>query len=351
MGTSTQKRFQWLHNWLHINTEPTVKVYHGYGDADLVLVYGHVFKRSPLPKKTYRKNFISNTFSLIRLFMAKPYAGIRVQLQWHGQVAEAETDIDGFFKLEWKPVAPPASGWHQVTVKIAAGEHKGTTGEGKILVPFTTQYAFVSDIDDTFLVSHSSKMGKRLYVLFTKNARTRKPFEGVVRHYQLLSISNAEEGMTNPFFYVSSSEWNLYEYIKEFCRNYQLPEGVYLLSQLKQWHQLLLSGQTKHKGKFMRIARLLKEFPHRKFILLGDDTQQDPFIYASLVEAFPGRILSVYLRHIRKSRKPVVEKLIDQMKQQNVAVCYFKHSDEAILHSQRTGLIKELIVTKGAAHD
>jgi phosphatidate phosphatase APP1 len=347
MSNPAKKRFQWLFNWLHINYEPVVKVYHGYGDQDLVLVYGHVFKRSPLPKSTYRRNFLSNTLSLVRLFMAKPYPGIKLQLQWEGELIEAETDTDGFFKLEWKPGKALVSGWHLINVTIASGVHKGVSGEGKVMVPFPTQYAFVSDIDDTFLVSHSSKMGKRLYVLFTKNARTRKPFEGVVRHYRLLATSNAEAGVTNPFFYVSSSEWNLYEYIKEFCRNYELPEGVYLLSQLKQWHELLLSGQTKHNGKFMRIARLLKEFPHQHFILLGDDTQQDPFIYASLVDAFPGRILAVYLRHIRKSRKPSVEPLLERMKQANVEVCYFKHSDEAIMHSQRIGLIKELIVTDG----
>jgi phosphatidate phosphatase APP1 len=156
----------------------------------------------------------------------------------------------------------------------------------------------------------------------------------------LLSQTGAAPGTTNPFFFVSSSEWNLYEYIKEFGRNYELPEGVYLLSQLKLWYQLFFTGQTKHTGKFMRIARLLKEFPHRKFVLLGDDTQQDPFIYARLVEASPKQIICVYLRNIRKSRKPVVEELAEKMRQQGVEVCYFQHSAEAIAHSKSIGLIE-----------
>jgi phosphatidate phosphatase APP1 len=346
MDTVPQNRkpFGWWYKWMRIEPEMTVKVYHGYGDEDAILLYGHVFHRSPLAKRSYRKNFISNTISLVRMFIAKPAAGIKVKLHWGNQLVEAVTDRDGFFKLEWKSDMPLTHGWNLVTVYAVGKQGQPVPGEGKILIPYATQYAYVSDVDDTFLVSHSSKMGKRLHVLFTKNARTRKPFEGVVKHYQLLADSHAPDGTANPFFFVSSSEWNLYEYLKEFCRNYDLPEGVFLLSQLKQWYELLKTGQGKHEGKFMRIARLLKEFPHRKFVLLGDDTQLDPYIYSKIVEAFPGQVVAVYWRHIRKSRKPAVMEMAKAMTEKGVEVCYFKHSEEAIKHSRKIGLIEEAVL-------
>jgi phosphatidate phosphatase APP1 len=330
-----------IYRWIRIITTPVVKVYHGYGDEDLMLVFGHVFKRSPMPKHYYKKNIWSNTISLIRMFMAKPYPNAKVQLEWYGQTIEAETDTDGFFKLEWKSETLPKDGWHEIRVKLLMDAPEPVYGEGKILVPHPTKYAYVSDVDDTFLVSHSSKLWRRLYVLLTKNPRTRKPFEGVVNHYQLLAQSNTSEQTPNPFFYVSSSEWNLYEYLKEFCRFYKLPEGVYLLSQVKQWYQFLATGRGKHSGKFMRIARLLKEFPHRQFVLLGDDTQQDPFIYTALVDAFPGRIACIYLRHVRKSRKKQVEALAEGNKRKGTEVCYYTHSKNAIAHSLRMGYIDE----------
>src|SRR5690606_17143040 len=155
-------------------------------------------------------------------------------------------------------------------------------------------------------ISHSSNLRKRLYVLLTKNARTRKPFEGVVQHYQLLSESNSREDMTPPFFYVSSSEYNLYDYIKEFCRNYSLPEGVFLLNEMKQWVQFLRTGQVKHTGQFTRIVRLLKEFPNQTFVLLGDDTQEDPLSYTAVVESSPNQILSVFWRNGRSDRREAV---------------------------------------------
>ncbi len=343
MSKEKRKINEWLLNKLHITRRPVVKVYNGYGDEDLLLVYGHVLRQSPLPKKKFKKNFWSNSMSLLRLFMVEPFRHMKLQLEWEGQMLETTTDTDGFFKFEWKSPSVPPPGWHNIKATVRSGKHAGTSGEGKVLVPYSTQYAFISDIDDTFLISHSSNLRKRLYVLFTKNARTRKPFEGAVRHYQLLAHANTTPESPNPFFYVSSSEWNLYEYINEFKRSYGLPEGVYLLSQMKQWYEFLKTGQTKHGGKFIRIARVLKEFPHQKFVLLGDDTQQDPEIYHKIVQGFPDRILCVYIRHVGRRKKPEVEHHAAEIRKLGVEVCYFKKSEEALEHSLKIGLINEIV--------
>jgi len=336
----TQKKSikEWLLNRLNITHKPVVRVYNGYGDEDLLLIMGHVLKQSPLPKTKFKKNFWSNSLSLIRLFIVEPCKQVTVQMEWGNQQLETRTDSDGFYKFEWKAGEKPQPGWHSVKVEVVSGKFSGTSGKGKLLVPQPTQYAFISDIDDTFLISYSSNLRKRMYVLLTKNARTRKPFEGVVRHYQLLADGDKYREQ-NPFFYVSSSEWNLYYYIKEFKENYGIPEGVYLLNQMKTGLEFLKTGQNKHNGKYMRIARVLKEFPHRKFILLGDDTQRDPEIYTHIVESFPGRIICVYLRHVGKKKKPEVITKIATIKQAGVEVLYFKKSEEAIEHSKKIGLI------------
>jgi phosphatidate phosphatase APP1 len=342
MSKERFKTREWLLNRLAITRKPVIRVYNGYGDEDMLLLYGHVLRQSPLPKRKYKKNFWSNTMSMLRLFMVEPFRNVTVRLYWGSQSYDARTDLDGFFKFEWKTAEVLSPGWHKLRVELISTKHKGITGEGKVLVPYPTQYAFISDIDDTFLISHSSNLRKRLFVLFTKNARTRRPFDGVVKHYQLLAYANTNEQTPNPFFFVSSSEWNLYDYILEFKRSNGLPDGVYLLSQMKQWFEFLRTGQTKHSGKFTRIVRLIKEFPHQKFILLGDDTQQDPEIYDKIVESFPGRILCVYLRHVGRFRKKSVEQHAEHIRALGVEVCYFKKSEDAIEHSQKIGLINQV---------
>ncbi len=330
--------------WLRISHLPVVKVYPGYGDQDEILVYGHVLSMGPTPRKKYTDTLLINMYSLIRLFIVRPKANALVRLEWNGEIHETRTAADGFFKLEWKPVNTVTVGWGSVRASYIADDGSNSViaySGNSIFIPHASQYSFISDIDDTFLISHSSNLRKRLYLLFTKNAQSRKPFDGVVKHYQLLAKAGATNDIPNPFFYVSSSEWNLFDYITEFCRKNELPQGVFLLSQIKQFKDLLKTGQGKHSEKYVRIARILKAFPHHKYVLLGDDSQQDPKIYAAIVRDFPGIIFAVYLRRILQTNESTTRGLIEKIETSGVHCSYFIHTAEAIAHSQKIGLIAD----------
>jgi phosphatidate phosphatase APP1 len=330
---------------LGLTRETVIKVYHGYGHAEQLVLYGHVFRQSALPRKRYRQSVLNNSWALLRLFMVKPYPRARLRTCWQGLTLHAQADDCGFFKFEWKDIPPLEQGWHEITVELLGKEdsvlHKGS---GSIYIPHQTQYGFISDVDDTFLISHSANMRKRLYVLFTENARSRDPFDGVVRHYQLLSRGNTTPDAPNPFFYVSSSEWNLYDYLLEFTRVQELPRGVFLLNVLKRANELLKTGQNNHQGKFARIVRIIEGFPKQRFVLLGDSSQHDPYIYESLVKHFPGRIHAVYIRDVHKKNHEKVKVVLTNIETQGVPTCFFEHSEQAILHSRKIGLISDAVV-------
>jgi phosphatidate phosphatase APP1 len=336
---------KFLH-WFRLNNQPVVKVYHGYGNDTSLVVFGHVFGLSPLPRKKYRQNIWTNSLALLRSFMVSTIPNIRVRIIWADKIIEAFTATDGFYRFDWTPEVALQPGIHTVEVQLA--DPRGdeypplATGKGSIIVPHVNRYAFISDIDDTFLISHSSDLLKRLYVLFTKNAHSRKPFEGVVKHYRLLAHAGTEAKEPNPFFYISSSEWNLYNFIVEFARTNQLPDGVFLLSQLKRFTQIFKTGSNKHATKFMRIARVMEAYPIQKFVLFGDDSQMDPVIYAGIVEHFPGRISYVYLRHVYEKNITNVKAAIAKIEAAGVPCCHFVNSKEAIEHSYKTGLISKM---------
>lgn len=329
---------------LRLTDRPIVKLYNGYGNKTHCFLYGHVLSFGPLPRKNFRNNFLINALALLRLFMVKPRAGETLQFIWEGKIYETVSGDDGFFKFEWQPSQMLNAGFHNVEVSLVMGENSAVIASGKslLIIPHYNQFAFISDIDDTFLISHSSNLRKRLFILLTKNARSRKSFEGVINHYQLLSLGGAPENTTNPFFYVSSSEWNLYDYIRDFSINQKMPEGVYLLNQLKKFKQVFKTGQNNHATKFMRIARILIAYPEQKFILLGDDSQEDPFIYATVTEDFKGQIFCIYIRKTGKVPKPLVEKKLAEMEENGVPCCYFTHSAEAVIHSKSIGLINTI---------
>ncbi|RYY39324.1 MAG: DUF2183 domain-containing protein [Chitinophagaceae bacterium] len=327
---------------LGLTRETVIKVYHGYGHAEQLVLYGHVFRQSALPRRRYRQSILNNSWALLRLFMVKPWPCARLRTVWQGQVLHTESDKDGFFKFEWKDNPPLEQGWCEMDVELLADDDSVIgTGTGSVYIPYPTQYGFISDVDDTFLISHSANMRKRLFVLFTQNARSRLPFEGVVRHYQLLALGNTTPEAPNPFFYVSSSEWNLYDYLNEFTRVHEMPRGVFLLNVLKQLRELLKTGQNNHQGKFARIVRIIEGFPKQRFVLLGDSSQHDPYIYESIVRHFPGRIHAVYIRDVYRKSVDKVREVLGKIEAQGVPCCFFKHSEEAILHSIRMGLIAQ----------
>jgi len=161
----------------------------------------------------------------------------------------------------------------------------------------------------------------------------------VVTHYSLLSEAGTTRDVPNPFFYVSSSEWNLYDYLNDFFRHNKLPEGTFLLGQIKQWFQLLKTGKTQHDGKLVRVLRILEAFPNQKFVLMGDNSQRDPAIYSSIAHKYPEKIFAVYIRNIVRANEPATEALLSGLAEKGVHTCLFEFNSEAIKHSRAIGLI------------
>ncbi len=317
-----------------------VKVYHGYGHRHNLVLFGHVVKTRYDDRAIHTNKMFANVKNLVHLFLLKPVAGVTVTMQWNAQTIQATTEKDGFFKIEWQSDQDVAAGWHQVSVDLIdeAGS-RVVSGAGKLLVPHITQYGFISDIDDTVLISHSATIGKRLRVLFTKNPLTRRAFDHVVHYYRLLATAGTTADVPNPFFYVSSSEWNLYNYLQDFFNHNKLPEGIFLLNQIKQWFQLFKTGKTQHEGKLIRVLRIIDAFPNQQFVLLGDNSQKDPAIYAAIAQKHPEKIFAIYIRNIVPANESGTRQLLSAVAGKGVHTCLFSHNNEAIDHSRSIGLI------------
>jgi phosphatidate phosphatase APP1 len=98
-------------------------------------------------------------------------------MEYEGVMHEASTEDDGFFKFEWKSAIRLEPGIYDVDVVLKLINDQSIANEvhtrGELMSMHENQYACLSDIDDTFLISHSSKLGRRLRVLFTQNAHSR----------------------------------------------------------------------------------------------------------------------------------------------------------------------------------
>jgi phosphatidate phosphatase APP1 len=329
-----------------VYTRASVKVYHGYGHTHNLVVYGHVFKRKAITWRKFTNNIFYNALRLFRLFMVNPFPRAHIRLRWEDQSLPGKSEDDGFFKFEWQATHEVDAGWHHLNIDLVDNNGRTvTSGQGKMFIPHSTQFAFISDIDDTIMISYSATIGRRLKELFVRNPRTRSVFPGVAEHYKALALAHTTRDVPNAFFYVSSSEWNLYDYLNEFFKFNRLPKGAFLLNQVKRWFELLKTGKTKHMGKLLRVMRILEAFPSQQFILLGDNTQRDPVIYTTIAKKLPGKIFAIYIRNIVKKNQEPTKKILAEAEKEGVFTCLFEHSQEAFEHSKKIGLITMPIKT------
>lgn len=325
----------------HEDKKVNVKIYHGYGHTHNLVVYGHAFKNRSHTRHKFTNNILYNIIYLLRLFFVKPFPRADIRLLWQQQELKTVCEDDGFFKFEWNSEEHITAGWHFVTAALLnKNDETVTTGRGGIFVPHKTQFAFISDIDDTIMISHSATIARRLKELFINNPRTRSIFPQVAEHYDALAMAHTTADTPNPFFYVSSSEWNLYDYLNEFFTFHHLPQGAFLLNQIKRWYELWKTGKTKHEGKLLRVMRIINTFPLQQFVLFGDNTQSDPSIYASIAQKFPEKIFAVYIRNVVKKNEDSTRKILNVLEENNIHTCLFNESMEAIQHSKKIGLIE-----------
>ena len=319
-----------------------LKLYRGYVNDDELVVFGHIFKSWAPDKYRLDRRGIRHAVSIIHMFRIKPLKNVEVKLTFKDTVVTTKTLKDGYFRFTLPYTKSLDSGWHSYEVSCKVDNFKyGIVETEELLKPFQSKVGIISDIDDTFLVSYSNKFFKKLYVLLLRNINKRKIFEDVVAHYKALSrAGQSNDKVSNSFFYVSSSEWNLYEFIETFARLHGLPKAVIKLKKIKTGiSDFLFTGRGDHDHKFEKIKDIIMFYPLLEYVLLGDDSQQDPFLYERIVKIFPENIIAIYIRQTSHKKKEEVTTVLKNIESMQVSTCYFKSSDEAISHSERIGII------------
>ena len=320
--------------------KPTLKLYRGYANDQEFIVFGHVFKESKAGNYEFEKKRFKNAKSVLRMFLIKTIPNADVYLEHNGKRIHTKTMDDGYFKFCIPVKDELKHGWADYYVSTF---HEGEEirEKGTYIRPYEGDLGFISDIDDTFLVSHTRNLFKKIYILLWKNINDRKIFEDVVPHYRALSTAGRNnKNELNAFFYVSSSEWNLYKFIVKFTEKHDLPRAVLLLKDIKDsLMDFFVTGRGNHNHKFDKIKHILEFYPHLQYTLLGDDSQHDPFLYENICKIFPVTIKAVYIRQTGRSKKEKAVAAIKNIESMGVAACYFKDSSDAIAHSKKIGLI------------
>lgn len=320
-----------------------VVAYRSYGTAHNVYVRGRVLEDKKITAAQDGDNIFSNLLNMYKRFETDEVPGAIVELNVLAEQQRATTDKEGYFVFNFLPSIPLITEelYLNLPLKLVdtTGSFPGTTVNAEMMIPpADAEYGIISDIDDTIIrtgVGNIWAMGKT--VLFD-NARTRLPFAGASAFYQSLQLGRNGK-RNNPFFYVSSSPWNLYDLLVDFMDHNDIPQGPILLRDFGIQSESFMSGDYM-SHKFTAIKQILDTYPHLNFVLIGDSGEQDPGIYLEVVRQFPGRIISIYIRDVSEGKKQeIAEQVAQELKVLGVEMILTEHSVKAAEHAVASGLI------------
>lgn len=149
----------------------------------------------------------------------------------------------------------------------------------------------VSDIDDTIKVS---EVLNREALLKNTFCRPFVPVAGMSELYRDWATQGAAT-----FHYVSASPWQLYLPLSEFVRSNGFPAGTFHMKEFRLKDRTAAAMFTSpEQYKPGVIEPLLRQFPRRQFVLVGDSGEKDPEIYAALARRFPRQVRAVLIRDV-----------------------------------------------------
>jgi phosphatidate phosphatase APP1 len=278
----------------------TLQAYAGFGTRQHLWVRGRVLDDEGLRPAAPGSSAWRNLRDAWRRFETDERPGVRVRAVFQGHAREALTDREGFFDIELEPAEPPPAdrSWHEVELAAlpARGQQPLATATARVLVPSTrARLAVISDVDDTIVPTGATDILRAAHSVLLGTAHTRVPFPGVAPFYRALAAGGDGQA-ANPFFYVSSSPWNLYDVLVQLLELHHIPAGPLVLRDWGLRRETLPFGHRAHK--LQAIRRVCDLYPTLPLLLVGDSGQEDPEIYHEVVGLYPGRVRAIYIRNV-----------------------------------------------------
>ena len=285
----------------HKRREVVIQPFRGYGRRDRLWLKGRVLREPHIPAAVAGDPLWRNLLAAWRRFESDEVPGARVRVTAAGASVEVEADEEGFFSAWLEPRERLSEGARSVQVElelVARGAAAPVRATGEVLLaPATARFAVVSDIDDTVVPTEAGRLLRMARNILLHNAHSRVPFPGVAALYGALAAGRGAEG--NPFLYVSSGPWNLYDLLLEAFRLHGLPPGPVVLRDWGIAPEQILPTRHRHH-KLAAIRQALEVWSELPFLLIGDSGQEDPEIYRQLAGDHPDRVLAVYIRNVSR---------------------------------------------------
>jgi phosphatidate phosphatase APP1 len=293
-----------VEGWLRKRGWPvTVVPYTGYGAPGWVRVMGRItVSRPDTASRTRKPGKVRGWRSFITVSAKDAPFVVEVGGRRHEARADRGGIIDTVVEADLEP------GWRTVRLS-SGGEH--VDAPVRIADP-EARFGIVSDIDDTVMVTALPRPLLAAWNTFVLDEHARAAVPGMAVLYERLVT--ARPG--TPVFYLSTGAWNVAPALTRFLSRHLYPAGPLLLTDWGPQKDRLFRSGPQHK--LAALKRLAEELPSIRWLLVGDDGQHDPEIYAAFARSHPQNVAAVAIRSLSPTQAVLAGGLPSPTGQQSV---------------------------------
>ncbi|MEU1970503.1 phosphatase domain-containing protein [Microbacterium sp. NPDC019599] len=264
--------------------KPTVMPFPGYGGVDWVRVVARVMIVPPVkPVDTGEYARVRGWRSFASVPIGFAQVNVTIAGVTHEVVADRGGVVDTVLPARMEP------GWQTFEMSVEGGEPVETR---VFIVGPEVRFGVVSDVDDTVMVTALPRPLLAAWNSFVVDEHARQPVPGMA----VLLERIARENPGSPVVYLSTGAWNIAPTLIRFLRRHLFPPGSILLTDWGPTHDRWFRSGKAHK--LSNLARLSKEFPQVRWLLIGDDGQHDDEIYTRFTAAHPANVVGVAIRRL-----------------------------------------------------
>ncbi len=268
--------------------QESILAFTGYGNAEQLRILARIVLRpsedlglvQAAQALLYRRGW--------RNFMNVAKIDARIEVVIGDTRVPVMADRGGYIDVRVKnPGLKP--GWHTVLLEGTGGSSALADGE---VIGDDVPFGIVSDIDDTIISTALPRPLLAAWNSFVLTEQARQAVPGMARLYQQLLAAHPGA----PIVYVSTGSWNTYPMIQRFMARHGIPRGAILFTDWGPTQTAWFRSGVDHKRRSLR--ELARDLPQISWLLVGDDGQHDPDLYAEFASLQPEHVRARAIRQL-----------------------------------------------------
>jgi len=265
------------------NYQRTVLAYDTYGGTDWVRVLARLVLTPDGHPSADAQASVRGWRSFVSVPLPNDTAWVRINDEEHMVTSDRGGIIDTVIPGHFTPGETEIELWTDGSLVDSAAVR---------IIGEDSTFGIISDIDDTVMVTSLPRPFLAAWNTFVLSEHARSPVAGMSVLYDRITYMRPN----TPILYLSTGAWNSATTLKRFLSRNLYPIGPLLLTDWGPTTTRVFRSGKEHKRN--TLERLARDFPWMKWLLIGDDGQNDEEIYGEFVENHPNNVAAVAIRQL-----------------------------------------------------